>query len=186
MRRIASLVLLLLAVTDLSAQQTDFDYLLGDWSFTTTNKQWGKAGGVWSAVRLVEGQILDEFRIVGDSGSTIYVTTTIRNYNQGLKRWELIGADAGGGLQDFGVGHRVGGEMHIEQEFGSETGQRSKWRIRYYNIQPNSFSWTADRSLDGGRTWDLQFMTIEAKRIGAARALPALTPRPSLTSKATQ
>src|SRR4029453_11781321 len=48
------------------AHAGDFDYLLGDWQFTATSKEWGKGQGYWSAVRLAEGQILDEYRLVGD------------------------------------------------------------------------------------------------------------------------
>src|SRR5262245_18319228 len=59
------------------AHKADFDYLLGDWEFTTVSKQYGKGRGYWSAVGLVTGQILDEFRIVGDNGETYYVTTTV-------------------------------------------------------------------------------------------------------------
>ncbi len=66
--------------------------------------------------------------------------------------------------------------MHIEQTFGVAGGQPSVWRIRYYNIQPDRFSWTADRSSDGGKTWVAAFQTIEARRIGPARAIGALAP----------
>lgn len=152
----------------------DFDYLLGDWQFTAENKQYGKLYGYWSAVRLATGQILDEYRIVGEKGETYYATTTLRNYNKAQDRWELISADAGGGLQDFGTGRRVGSEMHIEQTFGATSGQPSTWKIRYYNIQPDGFSWTGDRSTDGGKTWTKDFQQIEAHRIGAARSLPPL------------
>jgi hypothetical protein len=103
------------------------------------------------------------------------VTTTLRNYNEPRKRWELIGADAGTGLQDFGTAQRVGNEMHIEQRFGVSSDKPSLWRIRYYNIQTDKFSWTADRSTDDGKTWVKQYMNIEAKRVGAGRTLPPLT-----------
>lgn len=159
-----------------TAHQGEFDYLLGDWEFTAMNKQWGQLRGYWSAVSLDEGQILDEYRVVGDSGETYYVTTTLRNYNGAADRWELVGADAGRGLLDVGTGRRVGNEMHIEQRFGVAGGEPSLWRIRYHNIQPDRFSWTADRSTDGGRTWDAAFQTIEARRIGPARAIGALAP----------
>ena len=69
----------------------------------------------------------------------------MRNFNGARDRWELIGADAGTGLQDFGTGHKEGGEMRIEQTFGVAAGQPSVWRIRYYDIRPDRFSWTADR-----------------------------------------
>ena len=34
------------------AHQGDFDYLLGDWAFTSVSREYGKGGGYWSAVRL--------------------------------------------------------------------------------------------------------------------------------------
>ncbi len=160
------------------AHKGEFDYLLGDWEFTAVNAQYGRMRGYWSAVRLAEGQILDEYRVVGDSGETYYVTTTLRNYNGALDRWELIGADAGAGLQDVGSGRRVGAEMHIEQTFGVAHGNPSVWRIRYYNIEADRFSWSADRSPDGGRTWVKDYQQIEARRIGPPRSLgPLALPR---------
>jgi hypothetical protein len=160
------------------AHKDEFNYLLGDWEFTSVNQQYGEARGFWSAIRLDEGQILDEYRVVGDSGQTWYVTTTIRNYNGALERWELIGADAGTGLQDMGTARLVGNEMHIEQRFGVMSPQPSLWRIRYYDIRPDRFSWTADRSTDEGRTWTREYLTIEARRIGPARTMgPVAVPR---------
>jgi hypothetical protein len=158
------------------AHKGDFDYLLGEWEFTTVSKEHGKGKGFWTAVRLATGQILDEFRIVGDQRETWYVTSTVRSYNAGLDRWELVGMDGAGGLQDVGTGQRVGAEVHIEQKFGVASGRASILRIRYYNIQPDRFSWTADRSTDGGKTWSKDDQKIEARRIGPARSLGALAP----------
>jgi hypothetical protein len=158
------------------AHKGDFDYLLGEWEFTTVSKEHGSAKGFWSAVRLSTGQILDEFRVVGPDRETWYVTSTLRSYNAGLDRWELVGMVEGGGLQDVGTGLRVGNEVHIEQKFGVHTGNPSTLRIRYYNIQPDRFSWTADRSMDGGKTWSKEDQKIEAHRIGAARSFAALAP----------
>lgn len=158
------------------AHKGDFDYLLGDWEFTAESREYGKMRGYWSAVRLDEGQILDEYRVVGDNGETYYVTSTLRNYNSVLDRWELVGADAGTGLQDMGTGRRVGAEMHIEQRFGVMSQKPSVWKIRYYNIRPDGFSWTADRSMDGGKTWEAKHQTIEARRIGPRRSLGSLAP----------
>ena len=159
------------------AHKSDFDYLLGDWEFTAENQDYGKYGGRWSAVRTEQGQILDEYRVLGDKGETFYVSTTRRAYNAAADRWELIGMDAGGGLQDFGTGQRAGAEMHIEQKFGVAGGKPAIMRIRYYNIEPDRFSWTADRSIDGGLTWKKDYMHIEARRIGPARSMGPLTPK---------
>jgi hypothetical protein len=156
------------------AHKGDFDYLLGDWEFTAESKEYGKFGGLWSAVRLDTGQILDEYRVTDEKGETIYVTSTLRNYNGALDRWELVGVHPGNGLQDIGTGRKVGNEIQIEQTFGATTDQPARWKIRYYNIGPDHFSWTADRSTDGGKTWVERHQTIEAKRIGPARSLGAL------------
>ena len=160
----------------IEAHKSDFDYLLGEWEFTSVSKQHGPGKGFWTAVRLDTGQILDEFRVVGDNRETWYVTSTLRSYNAALDRWELVGMVEGGGLQDIGTAQKVGDEVHIEQKFGVATGNTSILRIRYYNIQPDRFSWTADRSMDGGKTWSKEDQTIEARRIGPPRSIGALAP----------
>ena len=120
------------------AHKGDFDYLLGDWEFTAESKQYGKFRGLWSAVRLDGGQILDEYRVVDDSGDTMYMTTSLRNYNAALDRWELVGLDSGNGIQDIGTGQRVGDEMHIEQKFGVVTDKPTMLKIRYAPDAPAS------------------------------------------------
>lgn len=161
------------------AHKGDFDYLLGDWEFTGTRKMPSgdqKFRGVWSAVRLSDGQVLDEYRVVGDAGETWYVTTTLRNYNAFADRWELVGASPGQGLQDFGTAQREGAEMRIEQRFGVASGNPHTWRIRYHGIQADRFSWTADRSTDGGATFVKDYQQIEARRTGPARTMDSLAP----------
>lgn len=168
----------------LKERQSDFDYLLGDWEFTADSKVWGKGRGFWSAVRLADGaQILDEYRVVGDDGGTHYASITVRSYNAILGQWELISAEAGTGLHNFGTARLVGSEMHIEQKFGVMSEKPSILRIRYYNIKPDSFSWAGDASFDGGKTWEKNQLQIEARRIGPARALGQLAPFRPLIDK---
>jgi hypothetical protein len=160
---------------DYEAHKADFDYLLGDWEFTAESQEFGKTHGLWSVARLVEGaQILDEYRVMGDSGETWYVTQTLRVYNAVREQWELVSLEPGGGLQNAGTGRREGQEMHIEQRFGVGTPRAAILRIRYYNIQPDRFSWTADRSRDDGRTWVANALRIEARRTGPARTIGPL------------
>ncbi len=157
----------------LEAHQGDFDYLLGDWEFTSISKEYGKFKGHWSAVRLDgAAQILDEYRVVGNGGETLYVTSTLRVYNAKLEQWELVSVDAGGGVQNVGTARRAGGEMHIEQKFDGDP--PSVWRIRYHDIQPDRFSWNGDRSTDGGKTWEKDYLQIEARRVGPPRSLGPL------------
>jgi len=113
---------------------------------------------------------------VGDSGQTYYVTNTLRAYNAVLDQWELVSTEGGTGLQNIGTGHRIGAEMLIEQKFGVTSPNPSIWRIRYYDIGPDRFSWTGDRSTDGGKTWTAKWLQIEARRIGPPRRLGPLAP----------
>ncbi len=159
-----------------NAHKGDFDYLLGDWHFTADNKQYGKFQGYWSAVRLAnEGEVLDEFRVVGDSGQTYDLSSTLRSYDALKDRWELVTVGGPNGLQNLGTGQRVGNEVHIEQRFGVGGPNPSVFRIRYYDIGPDHFSWNADRSTDGGKSWVKDFYHIEATRIGPPRQLTPLT-----------
>ena len=102
----------------------DFDYLLGEWKFTSVSKEWGEGQGYWTAVRLGDGaDILDEYRVVGDSGETYVLLHTLRAYNASLDQWELVSSDNTTGLKDAGSGQRAGAEMHITQMFGVSTAQ---------------------------------------------------------------
>lgn len=178
MRTSLSFALVLALALPASAQskpEHDFDYLLGEWEFTASNIEFSNFRGLWSAVRLPDGQIMDEFRVAGDSGETYYASITIRNYSKAQNRWELITAEPNGGLRDFGTAQRVGDEIRIEQRLGTGSGQPSIWRIRYYNITKDKFSWIADRSNDEGKNWIQSYMSIEARRIGPPRSVPRLT-----------
>jgi hypothetical protein len=161
------------------SHRKEFDYLLGDWEFTATSREFGKFRGYWSAARLPGGQIVDEYRVVGDKDETYFVTQTIRAFNAALDRWELVSMDEGNGLQDIGTGQKVGPEIHIEQTFGVISQTPARWRIRYHDIQPDRFSWAGDRSTDAGKTWTKDYETIEARRTGPSRSIDALThPKP--------
>jgi len=161
-----------------AAHKSDFDYLLGQWTFDAVSKRYGKFEGLWSAVKLPGGQVMDEYAIRGDKGEKMYASTTIRAYNAVLDQWELVGMDGGNGLNDMGTGRRDGGEVHIEQTFGVMSQTPATWRIRYFNIKADSFSWRADVSNDGGKTWTKDFQTIEAKRAAAPRTVEIFPPAP--------
>jgi hypothetical protein len=147
----------------------DFDYLVGEWEFTTESQEFGKARGRWSVAKKENDFIYDEYRVLGDSGETWYHTATLRAYNAQLDRWELVSTEQGGGLANMGVGRKVGNEMHLEQTFGATTDRPRRLRIRYYDIRPDRFSWVADRSFDDGRTWEPNALRIEARRITPTR-----------------
>jgi len=158
------------------AHQADFDYLLGDWEFVQTRPTPDgpvEFGGFWSAARSADGALItDEFRSVDDSGATSYVGTTVRAYSPSEQRWNLVSVEPGWGGVHTGVARKEGDEIRVEQTFGP-----TLWRIRYFDIRPDRFSWRADISRDGGKTWIENHRRIEARRIAAPRPPAAMTPR---------
>ncbi|HEX9892487.1 MAG TPA: hypothetical protein VGA78_01130 [Gemmatimonadales bacterium] len=169
------------ALAAYQAHQGEFDYLLGDWEFSGIRQRADgpvKIRGYWSATRSADGALIsDEFRMVDDSGRTIYVSTTLRVYDPVQQRWNLIGVEPGGGIPQLGTAWKEGADMRIDQTFTSSDGTSRLWRIRYFNIGPDRFSWRADISSDGGVSWSENQMTMEGRRTGPARPPVALTPR---------
>ena len=62
------------------------------------------------------------------------------------------------------VGVKEGPEIHVEQRGQSPDGRTTILKIRYYDIQPDHFSWAADQSSDGGATWVRNYLRLEAVR----------------------
>jgi hypothetical protein len=158
----------------LEAHQHEFDYLLGDWSFAAKSRQGSTFHGHWTAERLPGGQILDEFQIESPSGA--HSVFTVRAYNAALGRWDIVTLNRVAGLGHVGTARRVGAEIVADQNVGSEGAHQSVWHIRYHDITASHFVWDADQSSDAGKTWDRDFMTIEADRVGAPHAFRTLVP----------
>jgi hypothetical protein len=158
----------------LEAHQHEFDYLLGDWSFIARNRQGATFQGHWTAERLPGGQILDEFRIESPSGA--HSVFTVRAYNAALGRWDIVTLNRVAGLGHLGAARRIGNAMVGDQNVGSEDAHGSIWHIRYHDITTSRFMWDADQSSDGGNTWDRDFMTIEAHRVGPPHLFESLVP----------
>ena len=152
----------------------DFDYLLGDWAFTAESQQYGRFKGVWTAARDAAGRVVDNYRILGDGTQVYYSVLSIRAYDEKKDRWDIVSLEPGTGLQCMGSGLREGDEVHIDQTFVLRDDTRSILRITYHDITPDSFQWSADRSLDGGKTWQTNFQHLWVKRVGPPRAVPSI------------
>ena len=97
----------------------------------------------------------------------MYAGTTLRAFDTKSKTWTMRYVDqvAGqtGHWSDL-VGTKEGQEIHVEQRGRTPDGRTTILKIRYFDIQPNHFSWVADRSEDGGVTWPREYLRIEATR----------------------
>jgi hypothetical protein len=143
-----------------TATVADFDFLLGDWTFTFQNRAtettWGPVQtGTWAVKKLADGLIEDRWTL--GSGEP---TLTWRSFNRARSVWELQGLKTSRGGWDPGLGWSRGDERFITQTFAGTT----QAKIRYYRIAKDHFLWRADVSPDGGATWITDAWILEATR----------------------
>jgi hypothetical protein len=108
-----------------------------------------------------------EYGVSDDAGRIVYTGTTLRVFDTKAGTWTMRYVDQAGGETGRWseiVGVKEGPEMHVEQRGQSPDGRTTILKIRYYNIQPNRFSWAADLSSDGGATWVQDYFRIDATR----------------------
>jgi hypothetical protein len=143
-----------------TTETRQFDFLIGDWNVEGT--RFGRDGsalmsykGIWSARHLNEGRmVLDDFKVMSPTGEVISSFVTLRTYCEVTARWEMQGLAA---LQPAmpveWYGHCQDGEMLLEASGKNLQGAMMKTAIRFFDIQPEGFSWESKMSADDGKTW---------------------------------
>lgn len=146
----------------------DWDFLVGMWQFRFQSRRngalWNPAfSGHWTASRKRSANAMVEDHWRSDNPTTTMDdgTWTYRVYNPRRKLWEMQGVDSGSGAWQPGLCWSDADNRYVVQHYG-----RTIMRIRYFDIRDDSFSWRADASGDGGRTWTLDVWTMTATRIG--------------------
>jgi hypothetical protein len=145
----------------------DFDFLVGLWEFRfqqrRPNGEFNPAfKGHWSAHRKLSSNAFVEDHFRGDNPTATWDdgTWTYRIFNPQRQLWEMQGVGSSSGAWSPGLCWSDADNRYVTQWYGP-----SLMRIKYFNIKPNSFQWRADRSTDGGKTWALDWWTMEAVRI---------------------
>jgi len=147
--------------------QHDFDFVFGRWKVhnrrllkpLTGSNEWVEFEGTWVAKPIWEGRgNMDEFVVDAPSGR-IY-GTTVRLYNQKTGEWSLYWANAANG--EFSLPATVGHFTHGRGEFFDReeyNGRPIMVRYIWSNITPNSARWEQAFSVDGGKTWETNWVT---------------------------
>lgn len=160
-------------------EASQFDFLLGEWTVDVTSKSPGTPPtyhGVWRASKTLNGLgVVDEYAVSDDAGRVVYGGTTLRVFDTNAGTWTMRYVDQLGGKTGRWselLGVKEGPEMHVEQRGQSPDGRTTILKIRYYNIQPDHFSWAADQSSDGGATWVRDYLRLEATRRSKTASAP--------------
>lgn len=163
-----SLLILLLSFFSLpmhaqlsSTDTTLFDFWIGDWDATWKNPDGSESHGRNTVTRHMDGKAVKESFSVLDGPTKGYKGESYSVFEKRSQQWKQTWIDNGGGYLEF-TGH-ADGDTRIFARSMVINGKVMMARMRFYNIQPNSFSWDWESSADEGKTWKLNWR-IEYRR----------------------
>jgi hypothetical protein len=146
---------------------TAFDFLLGDWELTFLAMPEGSTVGRRATLnvhRILDGAaLLDEIRHVDQAGEINFRGATFRTYLPDKDRWYVLWMMANVEGSTELVARVVDGEVHTTGR-GRDPGGELAERGRYHDLSDDGFSFTLDRSNDGGKSWIRPFVSFRATR----------------------
>ncbi len=150
-------------------EATQFDFLVGDWTYTAVWKTPNgerRGVGTWTARKAFDGfGVVDEWRILdAPGGNTTYLGTSARVYSPAKGHWDMRFLNVRNATWHEQFAESRDGEMFLWWT-GEDLRGQFRMRVRYYDIDENSFRWRADRSYDDGATWIENWLMMEVTRI---------------------
>ncbi len=132
------------------AGQYQFDFWLGSWELT-----WGDSGRGTNEVSVILDSmvILENF----DGQPSIRLQgRSVSSYNVPKSQWQQTWVDNQGDYLDFDGGFEDG-RMILARDAVNPQGEPIRQRMVWHNIGAESFDWNWEASLDGGKTWQVNW-----------------------------
>jgi len=161
--------------------QHDFDFLIGAWKFhlkrlihpLTGSTTWVEFDGTARAQKILGGRAnVDEISVEGPTGKVEGLT--LRMYSPQSRQWSIYW----GNLRDGNLGlpaiATVGSFKDGHGEFFDHEPINGRWifvRYVWFDITPDSARFEQSFSADGGRTWEVNWITSQT-RIPSERTSP--------------
>ena len=144
-----------------------FSFLLGEWDVEMLVMPPGATAGrrAHSQVRsILDGRaLLDEIRHVDESGRVNFRGASFRTYIPDDDRWYVVWMMANvEGYTELRA-ELVDNEVRTRGQ-GKDPGGDLMERGRYHDIGVDAYSFTLDRSYDGGRSWIQPVVSYRARR----------------------
>ncbi|MDQ2767949.1 MAG: hypothetical protein M3Y30_12435 [Gemmatimonadota bacterium] len=159
-------------------EASQFDFLVGDWELVVTPKVAGlvarihgvpRLRGSWKGVRALDGWGLeDDLHVADESGNPIAYTHFLRVYDATAKHWIVSAIDVYRQRLTTSSAQWLNGEMLTIADAIDPDGKPYRLRTHITSITPTTFHYSQDVSHDGGATWELDHLVMEAKRATAA------------------
>ena len=144
-----------------------FDFLIGEWSVDAKTYHLGEivneTTAVWKAKYSEDKKIIiDEWYNLPKAGENSQYWFTLRTYSDALAHWQIVGLQPNQPtLAPTFLGQWRDNEMHLSGEVVVEQGPLQA-RVRFYDIEHNSFEWEMKMSIDG-KDWHL-YQSASARR----------------------
>ena len=137
---------------DLADRMSLYGWLIGSWDMDATvyaddGASHSGRGGIhfgW----VLEGRAIQDVWIFPG----VFHGTTLRVYDPGLDAWHILWSDPLKQYYSRQIGRADGKD--IVQHGTNDSGEATRWS--FSEIIPDAFRWRGERSLDGGKTWQLQ------------------------------
>lgn len=136
---------------------SEFDFWVGKWDLSWEYRDGTQGEGTNHMVKTLNDKVIHEnFEATDDGLYQGFKGTSISVFNPNSKTWHQAWADNQGGYFNF-IGEVGQGKRIFKTNPTVIDGSEIIQRMRFYNIEENSFTWDWERSADGGKTWSLQW-----------------------------
>ena len=137
-------------------KRSEFDFWLGRWELT-----WEGGQGTNHIETILDGHVIQErFEALAQDGLK---GMSLSVYDERQACWRQIWVDNQGGYLEF-TGGRQGDQM-ILTRVADIDGQRVHQRMLWYDIRSAGFTWSWERSIDEGKSWEALWV-IQYARAG--------------------
>ena len=138
-----------------TAQQKQLDFWVGEWDLTWPGTKEGQIShGTNSIKRVLDGCVVQESFSAGTSGHLRGTSVSIFDGASG--KWKQTWVDNEGGYLDF-TGGLADGQMFFQREASRPDGTKTLQRMIWKNVTANELDWSWESSVDGGKTWQVQW-----------------------------
>jgi hypothetical protein len=140
-----TLALCILFSTQSTAQADLFDFWIGTWELTWNDSSKGKN----EIKRELNDFVICEYFT---DNKNQYIGRSWTVYDTLSNTWRQTWVDNQGAYLAFSGGNKKEGPG-FERQFTNKNGKKIHQRMLFLDIQPDSFTWDWQRSMDEGLTW---------------------------------
>jgi tetratricopeptide (TPR) repeat protein len=140
-----------------------FDFWIGDWDVVSTGN--GAAAGTSHISKEMGGCVVwENWTSLGSA----YFGKSYNTYNVNQQRWEQYWVDNGAGTMFF-YGHLQNGVMdYWTDDIPQPGGQKMRRHLQFFNQSPDQVRQFSQKSLDGGKTWTVEYDLTYKRHVAAS------------------